>query len=84
MSRGTKPEVCKEDVEETYREKHEVEKDEEGHSEVRSSGHATTAVICTTTKKKKKKQSGKGWLVKGRLLLPLDCIQQRRDTLMIG
>ena len=54
MSRGTKPEVCKEDVEETYREKHEVEKDEEGHSEVRSSGHATTAVICTTTKKKKK------------------------------
>lgn len=45
LSRGTKPEVCKEDVEETYREKHEVEKDEEGHSEVRSSGHATTVVI---------------------------------------
>lgn len=45
MPRGTKPEACKEDVEETYREKHEVEKDEEGHSEVRSSGHATTVVI---------------------------------------
>lgn len=45
MSRGTKPEACKEDVEETYREKHEVEKDEEGHSKERSSGHATTAVI---------------------------------------
>ena len=45
LLRGTKPEAFMEDVEETYREKHEVEKDEEGHSEVRSSGHATTAVI---------------------------------------
>lgn len=45
MLRGTKPEAFMEDVEETYREKHEVEKDEEGHSEVRSSGHATTVVI---------------------------------------